>query len=336
MRFGAGRAATSYGLGVEKSLTWHRCEQPGQFRAEIELPALHADELLLPSLILPAVENYAFVFSLTAAGQHWWLADVSCTKAGSTAQRTLSLPISEYKSESGTGPASAQQHPDAKTLSTHLDYFAAHASVDHPVLSVYLSCDSRPSDYLLVVSRRQKNLRPQPPSRLRTHQAVPPISQMVQPSAQRHRTCSPTAVSMLLAHYGSAYQPSFIDACRDPRTNLYGIWPLNIVQAGQRGFTGAAELVSSWQALEDYEYPFIASISFAKGELARAPLEETAGHLVVVCGTTATSVLCNDPAAPGADSVAREYDLQQFTNAWLATRGAAYLIRPSDSGSRPR
>lgn len=134
---------------------------------------------------------------------------------------------------------------------------------------------------------------------------------------------------MLMAYYRAPYYPSVVDACRDPQTGLYGVWPLNIVQAGLRGFTGAVELVSDWTALESYDSPFIASISFAKGELDGAPLEQTGGHLVVVCGTTSDRVLCNDPAAPTASTVARSYDLEQFSKAWLSSRGAAYLLQPA-------
>jgi len=137
-----------------------------------------------------------------------------------------------------------------------------------------------------------------------------------------------------MAHYGAPFQPATIDACKDPATAMYGVWPLNIVQAGCRGFTGAVELINDWADLEHYQFPFVASISFAKGELDGAPLEKTAGHLVVVCGANKNQVLCNDPAAPSAATVQRQYDVEQFTQAWLGSRGAAYLINPLSSSDQ--
>jgi len=195
-----------------------------------------------------------------------------------------------------------------------------------------MHADSRPTDYLLVVSRRQHRMTSADAYSQavhRPHHEVPALSQMTQPSAQRNGTCSPTALSMIMAHYGAPFHPATVDACKDPATGMYGVWPLNIVQAGLRGFTGAVELVSTWADLAAYEGPFVASISFAEGKLEGAPLKSTAGHLVVVCGASDKGVLCNDPAAPSAATVRREYDLKQFTDAWLGSRGAAYLLSPA-------
>jgi len=134
---------------------------------------------------------------------------------------------------------------------------------------------------------------------------------------------------MLMRHYGADYHPAFIDQCLEPTSNLYGVWPLNIMQASRRGFVGAVELISNWQALAATAAPFVASIRFGSQQLQGAPLAETAGHLVLVRGTTDTHVLCCDPAAPSADSVARHYDLVEFSKAWLEHRGATYVVVPA-------
>ena len=316
LRFGAGRAASHYGLPVPAALHWQRHPDGKQFVVHIDLDDLHDGELVVPSLILLSASNYEFRCSLTVADDCWWLSPVV---SNPTATSTLAAePASTSKSSSGL-------------ITTHIDFFAVHGTAATPQLTISVRADAIPHDYLLVISKRQRNINEgiEPPAAPRPEHAVPPLSQMVQPASQRQRTCSPTAVSMLLAYHGQPFHPALINHCHDRNSGLYGVWPLNMVQAARRDFTAAIELVKSWSDLESYTAPFIASISFKEGELDGAPLKQTAGHLVVVCGTTDTHVLCNDPAAASADDVARRYDLQQFSAAWLGSRGAAYLIQPT-------
>ncbi len=221
-------------------------------------------------------------------------------------------------------------------ITTQLDVFCIQQPLSQVQLVVELVAESPPVDYLLVISRRPQHS-PQTDSAaaalsnlvLRPEVSVPGISQMVQPSHQRARTCSPTSLAMLMRHHGAAYHPAFIDQCLEPTSKLYGVWPLNIMQASRRGFVGAVELISNWQALAAAKAPFVASIRFGKQQLQGAPLAETAGHLVLVRGTTGTHVLCNDPAAPDASSVPRSYDLVEFSRAWLDYRGATYIVVPA-------
>lgn len=133
-----------------------------------------------------------------------------------------------------------------------------------------------------------------------------------------------------MSYYGAPYHPAFIDRCQEPQSGIFGVWPLNMMQASRRGFVAAVELVSGWQTLAHIPQPFVASIRFETEQLIGAPLEQTSGHLVVVRGTTANTVLCSDPAAATAASVEREYDLTQFSNAWLGHRGATYIVAPAD------
>lgn len=296
---------------------------PGQWRTEIALENLTPGELLLPSLALLTAHHYAVRCCLLVGDKTWPLTPVN-TDTNATVPQTQAL----FGAVSVT-PANA-------AVSTHIDLFCVHSALPAARLLVELVSESPPEDYLLVISRRPQQLKllnsSTPPTAPRPCVAVPSISQMVQPQSQRTRTCSPTSLSMLMSYHGADYQPAFIDQCREPISTQYGVWPLNIMQASRRGFVGAVELIEQWQALAALKAPFIASIRFTPNTLDGAPLPETAGHLVVVRGTNETHVLCNDPAAPDATTVARRYDFAQFSRAWLEFRGAAYIIAPAQVG----
>ena len=323
LRFGQGPAAQQYLLPVDQPLNWQPAAAQAGFETHIDIFELAAGELLVPSLVLPSTQHYCYSCSLAAGEDEWCLPPV-CSDP------TL-------RSQSKT-----PEHKTPEAVSTHIDLFAIKTALPKAQLRIQLRAKNSPEDYLLVLSRRphlnnsslnSAVLSPgsQPLAIDRPEHQVPALSQMTQPSTQRNGTCSPTALSMVMAYYGAPYQPATVDMCKDPATGMYGVWPLNIVQAGSRGFTGAVELISNWSDIAHYPGPFIASISFAKGGLEGAPLEKTGGHLVVVCGTSRDKVLCNDPAAPTAATVKREYDFEQFSRAWLGSRGATYLINPLES-----
>jgi len=321
LRFGQGPAAEHYTFAVDQNLRWLRNDVDGVFEAQIDLPDLYADELLVPSLVIPSMQPYCYTCSLTVGANQWSLATV-CSHPEQTSKST---------------PSKVQAGDSADSVSTHIDLFAIKATLQQPTLRIRLEAKSSPSNYLLVVSTRQHQSDPVADHRVfaeRRHHQVPSLSQMAQPSTQRNGTCSPTALSMVMAYYGRPFHPATVDACKDPATGMYGVWPLNIVQAGLRGFTGAVELINSWEDLAAHQGPFVASISFAQGGLDGAPLQKTSGHLVVVCGTNGDRVLCNDPAAPSAATVRREYDFTQFTQAWLGSRGAAYVLNPAQYGNQ--
>lgn len=301
---------------------------PQYFEARIDLDDLQADELIVPSLVLLSSTPYAYRVSLTADGQQWSLASVASH---------AEFPFFHHPSADNAGGSGSRPNI-SQNISTAIDVFKAHAAVSQPRLTITLASDSAPSNYLLVISRRPQNYTAVHPGPMTTGARpitdVPALSQMVQPQSQRQRTCSPTALSMVMAYYGMPFHPAFIDACKDPATGLFGVWPLNMVQAGRRGFVSALELVQSWDAIAQWQGPFVASLSFGKGELTGAPLQQTDGHLVVVYGTKQNSVLCRDPAAESAATTAREYDLAQFSQAWLGSRGAAYFVHPASTTSR--
>lgn len=274
----------------------------------------------MPSIARLTSDHYAVKCSLTHERKCWSLTAIN-TDTTNSPECTRALFNSAIAQDSGT---------TGTEITTHLDVFSVHRAIERVQLVVEVVSESAPDDYLLVVSRRQQSLAStDAPIPLRPVCDVRGISQMTQPSAQRSRTCSPTALSMLMSYHGAHYHPAFVDRCKEPNSQLYGVWPLNIMQASRRGFVGAVELISDWQALANSPTPFVASVRFEAGELKGAPLPKTAGHLVLVCGTTETQVLCNDPAAPRASGVARHYDLRQFTQAWLGFRGATYIVVPA-------
>ena len=132
----------------------------------------------------------------------------------------------------------------------------------------------------------------------------------------------------------SAYPdpPSWDDtvaACYDPATKAYGVWPLAVRWAASRGVVAAVETFVDWQsaaACLQAGIPLVCSIDFKQGKLDNAPLAQTGGHLVVLHGMDENEVLVKDPGAADHDAVARRYDGNQFTEAWLARRGAAYVF----------
>jgi len=327
LRFGAGPAGARYPLPVAGALDWTPVEGHAEcyhYRATIELANLQPGELLLPSLILPGTLHYAYTCSLSTQATD-----------GSSRQWSLAPIATRPDLTTTTRPAPAQGD---NAVTTHIDLFAIHTALPECRLQIELQIQkdrvtapakwSAPADYLLVISRRPKQIPASPPRAVRAEHEVAALSQMTQPASQRQRTCSPTSLAMVMATHGESFQPAFVDDCLHTPSSMYGVWPLNIVQSGRRGFTAAVELISSWEALADMPLPFVASITFASGELQGAPLGSTAGHLVVVRGTTSTHVLCNDPAAASVSEVAREYSLQEFSRAWLADRGAAYILAP--------
>lgn len=302
---------------MQAELSWQAGSAAHTYVASVSLKNLQPGELLVPSLSLVTNLHYGFQCSLTAGPNKWSLAGIATDAALG-------------------GQFPAEQNALAAIVSTHLDVFAIHQPLATAQLEFELQIagitlgqlNNSAPDYLAVVSRRAAELSVQLPTSARPSFPVPSISQMSQPSRQRLGTCSPTAVSMLMAAHSRPFHPAFIDACKHSATGMFGVWPLNVIQASRRGFIGAVELFSCWDELASSPDPFIASIRFGKDELQGAPLPATTGHLVVVRGTTNTEVLCSDPAAATAAEVPRTYDLTEFSRAWLSARGAAYVLHP--------
>ena len=185
---------------------------------------------------------------------------------------------------------------------------------------------------LLSVSVRHQGAAPVP-TRRDTALTVPRQSQMVLRPALASRVCSPTSVAMVLAYYGhSADLYDVIAATHHQPSGLYGVWPANIHAAARQGLLGYLLHFPSWaaaHALLNAGFPIVASVRYEAGELSRAAIERTAGHLLVVRGCAGDTVLVNDPAAATDAEVARAYDLGEFCKIWLERSAVGYVLFPA-------
>jgi hypothetical protein len=153
--------------------------------------------------------------------------------------------------------------------------------------------------------------------------------------------CSPTAVSMVLAHWAQTLKrpdldvpvPDVAKAVFDRQMGGTGNWPFNTAFAG--GFAGMRASVTRFADLREIEdwvaagIPVIASVSFDL--LNGKTKDEGTGHLVVVVGFTAKGdVVINDPwpNRKKENSVRKTYPRENFLRAWPRSRHTVYLIHP--------
>lgn len=185
--------------------------------------------------------------------------------------------------------------------------------------------------------------------------AVPRYSQMIhegeypQWDGGGRAWCSPTSTSMLLRYWGrgptpqqyawvnDAYHQPWVDyAARfvfDYEYDGAGNWPFNTAYAARFDTHAFVTRLRSLREAERFikaGIPLAASIAFGPGELDNAPIDSTAGHVLVISGFTAKgNVVVNDPAAATATGVRRVYKRGQFENAWVTeTGGVVYVIHP--------
>ncbi len=161
------------------------------------------------------------------------------------------------------------------------------------------------------------------------------------------RICSPTTVAMLLAYWyartGAAQLAAFADRSAvaqlvapcvyDPVYAGYGNWSFNTAYAAAQGLDAYVACFDSLAQLESWiatGVPVAISVAWQAGELANAPIESSAGHLLIVTGfDQAGGVIVADPRAEGVDQVRRIYDSGQLETAWQQnSNGMVYLIHP--------
>ncbi|MFM7119910.1 MAG: C39 family peptidase [Gammaproteobacteria bacterium] len=291
---------------------------------DIVLPDLPAGTLLVPSCALADTPHVAHRWTLRAgAGAAAWALPWVRPPAG---------PI--------TGPRPKPQPESDPRARTAIDCFEIHAPLcgdaTGPVrLCLEVEGPTAPRRYLITVSARAHQLEhaPTPSTTVAPIANVPALSQMTADAAIARRICSPTSLTMALMALTGDTQADvwrhIVTECHDPATGMYGIWPLALAAAARRGHPGAVELFSDWSApLSALQrgIPVVTSIRFGADALPGAPLRETAGHLVVVVGAGPETIIVHDPAAPTPDTVARRYPAEAFARAWLANRGAAYIL----------
>ena len=160
--------------------------------------------------------------------------------------------------------------------------------------------------------------------------AVPALSQMEADAVLASRICSPTSVAMVLDYWGRGVAPSALAAeMMHPALDIYGVWPAAVRAAATRGVAGYLLRFPDWTAARwclARGIPIVASVRYAAGELSGAAITATPGHLVVIVGLDGHTVLVNDPAAPTARSVPRQYRADEFSQVWLARTGVAYVL----------
>ncbi|MFN7143010.1 MAG: C39 family peptidase [Myxococcota bacterium] len=173
--------------------------------------------------------------------------------------------------------------------------------------------------------------------------SVPGRSQMVFEAGEAW--CSPTSTSMILAYWAAetgddhldVTVPIAADATWDHVYEGNGNWPFNVAYAASLGLRGEVGWFDSIDDLEPWiaaGSPVAISAAWDPGDVDEAPIDETAGHLLVVTGFTASGdVAVNDPAASSDAAVDRVYDRRQIESAWLeGSGGIAYLLW---EGERP-
>jgi Peptidase_C39 like family len=160
---------------------------------------------------------------------------------------------------------------------------------------------------------------------------VPLRSQYLATHPGERGWCSPTALAMVLAFHGYDLDIASIAAgVFDSGYGGAGNWAFNVAFAGRFGLRAADAYLTDLRhasAFIEAGLPLVLSITWRAGSLPGAPLEHSAGHLVVLRGFDPNGdVLVNDPAQP---SVAACYPRDAFEAAWLGHGGVAYLVAPA-------
>ena len=165
---------------------------------------------------------------------------------------------------------------------------------------------------------------------------VPQRSQMSYPGG--NVLCSPTSVSMMLAHWAKVLGKGSLDkdvpevqkGVFDPNWPGTGNWPFNTAYAGSfpelRAYVtrfGSVREVEDWVAAG---IPVVTSVSLAmlKGKPNQEPND---GHLVIVVGFTADGdPVFNDPGR--STEVRQIYKRAHFEASWRTSGNTVYLIYP--------
>ncbi len=165
--------------------------------------------------------------------------------------------------------------------------------------------------------------------------AVPERSQMIYPTGEVW--CSPTSVSMVLAHWsGVLHRPELDRSVPDVAKAVFdknwpgtGNWPFNTAFAGSYpGVRAYVARFSDISELEDWiakDLPVVVSVSY--GELKGTGKRPNDGHLVVCVGFTAAGdPIVNDPGT--RENVRKIFPRENLAKAWAHSHHTAYLIAP--------
>jgi hypothetical protein len=302
LRFAPEPIARRYAAAVSGPAPWRSCA--GGAAADIDLPALKAGDLVIPSLGLNTLSR----------GQLTTL----IIDGTSTALVPIAMP--------NCNPAG----PGTTGLQTHIDYFSVERDIASSQLKVVVNGSGVPDEYLLTVSIRPRCIVPTSGISRTQRLPVPPLTQLTAPRAIRRRICSPACITMVARYLGApATLATSVADCLHAPSGIYGVWPLALRAAARWGVLGVVEAIDDMDQIApfiDRGLPVVASIRFGEGELPGAPLASSGGHLVVVTGLEHDMVHVNDPAGTDAVGVVRSYPRPEFARAWLRERGATYLF----------
>ena len=292
---------------------------------QIEPLAWNGDEFsfALPPAALEGALEILPCLSVVHDGTWGYQFAIECeTKAGHSSRAVLD-PIGSF--------VGAKADATNESVAAEIDLLRIHTPLQTATLHLRVQGVVPIAPALLSVSVRREGAVPAPTFTSRdTTLSVPSQSQMVLRPELASHVCSPTSVAMLLSYYG--YSADIYDVIAEARhqpSGLYGVWPANIHAASRRGVLGYLLHFPSWEAartLLDEGFPIVASVRYEVGELSRAAIERTSGHLLVVRGCAGNTVLVNDPAAN--DEVARTYDLAEFCKVWLERSAVGYVLFP--------
>jgi hypothetical protein len=158
--------------------------------------------------------------------------------------------------------------------------------------------------------------------------------------------CSPTCLSMALAYWhGRTADPRLapfaaascvpelaVPMVYDPLYEGAGNWPMNTAYAASLGLVAYVTRLHSLGQLARWAaagVPLVASLAWKPGELEGAPIEKSAGHLILITGVDGERIYVADPAAAHAEEVARSYRAEQLYARWQANSdGTVYIIHP--------
>lgn len=148
--------------------------------------------------------------------------------------------------------------------------------------------------------------------------------------------CSPTTVSMLLAHWSRVLRrpaldhdvPEIVRGVYDPKWGGTGNWVFNTAYAGSlKGMRAYTARLSDVAELEDWVAKGIpVGLSLCYNRL-RGKSREPSGHLVVCVGFTENGdAVINDPGT--RQNVRKVFPRANLIDAWAYSKNAAYFIYP--------
>jgi hypothetical protein len=161
--------------------------------------------------------------------------------------------------------------------------------------------------------------------------AVPALSQYARAYPSERGWCAPASLAMLLAYRGYPLDvPVVAREVFDAAYGGTGNWTFNTAFAATLGFRAAVlhlrDLGHAHAFLAD-DIPLALSIAWEPGALAGAPLERSAGHIVVLRGFAENGdAIVNDPALP---QIVTRYPRGAFERAWLGHGGIAWAVVPA-------